>query len=127
MNTIHEYNNTIGVVDLADRKRGDYPIDKGVRNRKWWWYILFWLIGVMITNVYVIYLHVNLENRIIIKYLLSHHDFRKAVALAWINPREQDCPCVNKKEEVIFRFKSIVALCLFKHMRGSKEDRIAHK
>ena len=36
MNTIHEYNNTMGGVDLADQLRGTYRIDKGVRNRKWW-------------------------------------------------------------------------------------------
>ena len=54
MNTIHEYNNTMGGVDLADQLRGTYHIDKGVRNRKWLWYILFWSIGVMITNAYVI-------------------------------------------------------------------------
>ena len=40
MNTIHEYNNTMRGVDLADQLRGTYCIDKGVRNRKWWWYIL---------------------------------------------------------------------------------------
>ena len=89
MNTKHEYNNTMGGVDLADKIHGTYCIDKGVRNGKWWWSILFCSIGVMITNAYVIYLHVNIENGIK-KYLLSHHDFRKAVALSWINPSEQD-------------------------------------
>ena len=43
----------------------------------------------MITNAYVIYLHVNLENGMKKAYLLSQHDFRKAVALAWINPSDQ--------------------------------------
>ena len=62
MNTIHEYNNTMGVVYLVYQLRGTYRIDKLVRNKKWWWSILFWSIGVMITNAYVIYLHVNLEN-----------------------------------------------------------------
>ena len=64
MNTIHEYNNTMGGIDLADQLRGTYHIDKGVRNIKWWCSIFFWLIGVMITNAYVIYLHDNLENGI---------------------------------------------------------------
>ena len=62
MNKIHEYNNKMGGVDLSDQLRGTYRIYKGVRNRKWWWSILFWSIGVMITNTYVIYLHVNIEN-----------------------------------------------------------------
>ena len=64
MNTIHEYNNTMGGVDLVEQLQGTYRIDEGVRNRKWRWSILFWSIGVMITNAYVIYLHVNLENGI---------------------------------------------------------------
>ena len=49
-------------VDLADELRGTYRIDKEVHNRKWWWSILFWAIGVMITNAYVMYLKINLEN-----------------------------------------------------------------
>ena len=64
VNTIHEYNNTMGCVDLADQLWGTYRIDKGLRNRNWWWSILFWSIVVMITNAYVIYLHVNLEEGI---------------------------------------------------------------
>ena len=54
----------MGGVYLSDQLRGTYCVDKGVWNRKWWWSILFCLIGVMITNAYVIYLHVNLENGI---------------------------------------------------------------
>ena len=44
----------MGGVDLADKLRGNYRIDKGLRNRKWWWSILFWYISVMITNTYVV-------------------------------------------------------------------------
>ena len=54
----------MGDVDPAYQLRGTYRIDKGVQNRKWWWSILFLSISVMITNSYVIYLHVNIENRI---------------------------------------------------------------
>ena len=36
-------------------------------------------------------------------------------------------PCVNNKEEGIFRFKSVATLWLFKQLWGSKEYRIAHK
>ena len=54
----------MGGVDLADQLWGTYCIDKGVQNGKWWRSILFWSISVMITNAYVIYLHVNLENGI---------------------------------------------------------------
>ena len=79
----------MGGVDLADQLRGNYCIYKGVRNRKWWWSILFWSIVVMITNAYVIYYTSILRMEFNI-YILSHHDFRKALALAWINPIEQD-------------------------------------
>ena len=49
-------------VDLSDQLRVTYCIYKGVQNIKWWRSILFWSIGVMITNAYVIYLQVNIEN-----------------------------------------------------------------
>ena len=54
----------MGGVDLAYQLRGTYSIYKVVRNRKWWWSILFWSISVVIINAYVIYSHVNLENGI---------------------------------------------------------------
>ena len=71
INTIHEYNNTMGSVDLADQLRGNYRKDKGVRNIKLLWSILFWPIGVMMTNAYVIYLHVNLENGIKKRFIIA--------------------------------------------------------
>jgi len=54
----------MGGVDLADQLWGTYRVDKGVCNKKWWWSILLRSIGVMITNAYVIYLKVNLDDRI---------------------------------------------------------------
>ena len=34
INTIHEYNNTMGGVDLADQLRGTYCIEKGVHGTR---------------------------------------------------------------------------------------------
>ena len=58
-------------VDLADQLWVTYRIYKGLWNRKWWWSILFWSIGVMVTNAYVIYLHVNIENGIKKRFMIT--------------------------------------------------------
>ena len=78
----------MGSVDLADHLRGTYRIDNGVRNRKWWWSILFWSVGVMLTNAYIMYIKINVSDGAEKKNLLSHHDFRKAIAFSWINQKE---------------------------------------
>ena len=81
----------MGSVYLADQLRGLYRLDKNTRNRKWWWSIMFWSIGVMLTNAYIMYMKVNVEEYVIAKRdLITHHDFRKAIALYWINPAEYD-------------------------------------
>ena len=120
----------MGGVDLAYQLLGTYRIDKGVRNIKWWWSILFWSTGVMITNAYVIYLHVNIENRIKKRFIIAPWFQEIRYAFMYQSKRSRwiiTCPCVNKKEEGILRFKYVVTLWLFKHLRGSKEERIAHK
>ena len=50
MNIIHEYNMTTWSVDLADQLQGNYHIGIRVHNRKWWYLLMFWYIGVMIQN-----------------------------------------------------------------------------
>ena len=91
VNQIHKYNNEMGHVDIADQLRGTYRMDHWVRNRKWWWSIMFWGIGVLLTNAYVMYVSVNTFiygfNR---NQLMSHHDFRRAIAVMWINMKEQE-------------------------------------
>jgi hypothetical protein len=49
LNLIHKYNHTMGHVDVADQLRGSHQIDIYVRNRKWWWAIMFWAFGTLIT------------------------------------------------------------------------------
>ena len=89
LNNIDKYNKEMGNVDLADQLRGTYRLDKSTRNRKWWWSIMFWSLGVMLTNAYIMYVKVNtLEYGVKKKDLMTHHEFRKAIALYWINPEE---------------------------------------
>ena len=88
MCNIDEYNQTMGNVDIADQLQGSYQFDHWLENRKWWWSILFWAIGVMLTNAYMMYVTVCDEYDILKKDRKSHMEFRKDIALAWINPKE---------------------------------------
>ena len=76
----------MGHIDVVDQLRGNYLMDQWVRNRKWWWTMIFWGIGTLLTNSYVVYLKTNLLERVDKKYLLLHYKFWKDIALFWINP-----------------------------------------
>ena len=54
-------------------------------QQKWGWSILFWEIGVMLVNAYISYKNVDAESGKD-KNPLSQHDFRRSVALSWVNP-----------------------------------------
>ena len=88
LNTIDNYNKTMGNVDIADQLRGSYRVDHWIRNRKWWWSLWFWSLGVMLTNAYIMKCNVDLQCGVSKENLMSQHDFRKHVALYWINPEE---------------------------------------
>ena len=85
LNTINSYNEEMGNVDVADQLRGSYRCDIGVRNREWWWSLWFWALGVMLVNSYIMYLKLHLIHGRQKKDLISHHDFRRAIAIYWIN------------------------------------------
>jgi hypothetical protein len=86
LNVIDKYNHTIGHVDVADQLRGSYRIDIYVRNRKCWWAIMFWAFGTLLTNAYVVYyIKVNIAEGVDRKQLLSHYEFRKEIALNWLD------------------------------------------
>ena len=55
MNCIKKYNNKMGGFGIDDKSRNDYMIYFWVRKRKWWWCILFWDVGVILTNAYIIW------------------------------------------------------------------------
>ena len=82
LNLIDDYNNDMGHVDVSDQLRNQYRFDHWMRNRKWWWVIYFWALGVVFVNAYIIYVAVMIEAGQT-KQLLSHHDFRAAVAIEW--------------------------------------------
>ena len=86
LNHIDDYNNGMGHVDVSDQLRNHYRFDRWLRQRKWWWSIMFWAIGVILVNAYVVYVSFMRREGVPEKSILSHHDFRKAIALAWINP-----------------------------------------
>ena len=47
---------------------------------------MFWYIGVILVNAYIVYRRVNLES--VVKKIdqLSQHNLRKQVEMAWISP-----------------------------------------
>jgi hypothetical protein len=96
------YNNSMGDVDVSDQLRNQYRFDHWLRMRKWWWSILLWWVGVMLVNAYIFYKKINKENGVDPSRLLSHHDFRKAIAFAWINPEKHwispGPPCKKRKQ-----------------------------
>ena len=86
MSNINEYNHQMGDVDIADQLRNNYRFDHWLRKRKWWWSIMMWALGVMLVNAYIVYMKVNLAEGKNKSELLSQHDFRLQVAMAWISP-----------------------------------------
>ena len=84
LNIIDFYNYNMGNVDLADQLRNHYRYDSAWhRNRKWWWAIWWWGFQVLLTNSYVVYLkfHKLHDSR----NTVSHYNYIKQIALAWIN------------------------------------------
>ncbi len=85
LNVIDFYNNNMGNVDIADQLRNYYRYDtQWHRNRKWWWSIWWWGFQLLLTNSYISYVKYHkMHGR---DAPLSHYDFIKQVALAWIEP-----------------------------------------
>ena len=76
----------MGDVDVAGQLRNNYWFDHWLRKSKWWWYIMFRAIGVILVNAYIVYRRVDLEAGVSKSDLLSQHNFRKQVVMTWISP-----------------------------------------
>jgi hypothetical protein len=88
LNINDNYNKEMGHVDVSDQLRNYYRFDHYMRKRKWWWSLAFWGIGVQLVNAYVVYCKVMEANDVPRKDWFSHYDFRKSVALDWINEKQ---------------------------------------
>ena len=93
----------MGHVDILDKIQNTYRFDRWLRNRKWWWSLLFWILGFMLVDAYVIYIIVNITEGIPKKGLLSHHNFRKSIAIKCKNPdrdyrQDQDSTTSSKQK-----------------------------
>ena len=83
-NVIDEYNNGMNNVDIADQLRLIYRMDRWMRKRKWWWSIFFWGFELLMVNAYITYCkYFHMHD---LKPPLSHYEFHRAIALAWLSP-----------------------------------------
>ena len=83
LNINNDYNHDMGGVDIADQLGNYYRFDHWMRKHKWWWLIFFWALGVLLVNTYMAYKTYMVS---IGKQPMSHYNFCKAIALAWIDP-----------------------------------------
>ena len=70
-------------VDVADQLRSPYGFQHWVQNRKWWWALFMWGLGVILVNAYLCYKSAHLliwcTDK---KDIMSQYDFRKSTILA---------------------------------------------
>jgi len=89
LNINDSYNNDMGHVDVSDQLREVYKFNSWLRNYKWWWSIFQWALGVLLVNSYVVYKKTCEADGIT---PITHYEFRKAIALSWIDKNEPTIP-----------------------------------
>jgi hypothetical protein len=94
LNLNNDYNMDMGHVDVADQLRTNYRMDHWQRQFKWWWSVWLWGFGVLLVNSYVYYKKVMEEAGVPKKEWLSHYQFRKAIAIAWV---QSDEPTIKQR------------------------------
>ena len=99
LNVIDFYNHNMGSVDIADQLRNHYRYDtQWHRNRKWWWAIWWWGFQVLLTNSYKVYCDfhkIHQSNK-----ALSHYEFIKSMALAWLD-KENYWPKQSRRKRTV--------------------------
>ena len=83
------YNNDYNNVDIIAQLHGTYQFNHWMWKRKWWWAIWMWGVQVLMVNAYILYK----TSHLIIwhkdeKTLLSHYEFHRQLALAWVGSPE---------------------------------------
>eukprot|EP00854_Cymbomonas_tetramitiformis_P030438 gene30438-38045_t len=78
LNVIDNYNYKMNSVDIADQLRDIYRFDgPWMRQRKWWWALWLWAIGVAVVNAYLCYKAQCTEKGI---EPMSHRTFQERLA-----------------------------------------------
>ena len=85
INQIDKYNNGMVNVDVADKLRGVYRFEHWVRNRKWWWSMMFWSMVLLLTNSYKFYLQMCKEEDMKSRYK-EKYQLRNVISEYWMNP-----------------------------------------
>ena len=86
-----DYNYGMNDVDISDQLRKIYCFNRWLRNRKWWWALFLWGLGVVMVNAYVAYVAANVLTWKKKKGSLhTHYNFRKLICLALLLPEEFD-------------------------------------
>jgi len=90
INLINDYNNKMNAVDVSDQLRNTYCMTHWLRQRKWWWPIFLWGMGVLLTNSYKVYTRVMDSEQVPRSQRLTHYDFLLSICTAWIDRGEDD-------------------------------------
>ncbi len=84
---IDDYNNFMNKFDQADWLWSAYHCDHWTRTQKWHWAIWLWDVQVLLVNAYILYKHAHISIwNTKPSQTLTHFQFRRLVALHWLNP-----------------------------------------
>ncbi|KAK3238936.1 hypothetical protein CYMTET_51093 [Cymbomonas tetramitiformis] len=81
LNVIDDYNNNMNGVDIADQLRNQYRLDgPWMRQRKWWFALFLWALGVATVNAYLLYRRQCQLRGVDEKKVLNHLEFNTKLA-----------------------------------------------